>query len=205
MDAAEFVRWYGAWSPPEPAMIAQIMAGLAAPWWIAGGWAIEAFTGQSRVHEDSVVALFRAVLPSVLDHLLPTYCVWSNLNGMLRPLRTPAELVDECRQLWVRRDALSPWMIDLLLTPHDGDTWISVRDPAIRRPFTEAVAHHDGLPYLRPEMALHLKARLHRPKDERDFRAAYPRLDATARMWLRSALERADPGHPWLDDLAVEP
>lgn len=177
------------------------MAGMAAPWWIVGGWAIEAFTGQPRAHEDIDVAIFRGDLPRVLNHLLPQYCVWSNASGTLRPLRTPDELLVGCRQLWVRRDATSPWLFDLQLTPHEADTWISVRDDRIRRPFVKCVFTHNDILYLQPEIVLHLKARLTRPKDERDFSTAVAVLQPDACVWLRSALELTNPGHPWLERL----
>jgi hypothetical protein len=86
-------------------------------------------SGQSREHEDTDVAVFRGDLPAVLHHLIPNYCVWSNLSGTLRPLRTPEELLEGCRQLWIRRDSGSPWLFDLLLTPHESDTRISNEAP----------------------------------------------------------------------------
>ena len=177
------------------------MAGAPFPWWVAGGWAIEAFTGRPRAHEDTDVALFRDALPAVLGHLLPNYCVWSNQSGSLRPLREPDELPEDCRQLWVRRDAASPWLFDLLLTPHELGTWVSVRDARVRRDYAGAVFVADGVRYLRPELVLHLKAKLGRTKDDEDFRTVLPSLDAEARAWLRSALELANRDHPWLNQL----
>ena len=180
------------------------MAGMSSRWWIVGGWAIEAFTGQTREHEDTDVAIFRGDLPVVLDHLLPNYCVWSNLGGTLRPLRTPDELLEGCRQLWVRRDSGSPCLLDLLLTPHELDTWISIRDKRIQRPLAESVfTSEDGIRYLKPEMVLHLKAKLIRPKDRRDFTAVFPLLEPNARVWLRTALEIANPDNPWLERLSA--
>jgi hypothetical protein len=37
-----------------------------------------------------------------------------------------------------------------------------------------------------------------RPKDEADFEAVLPHLDAHDRAWLRAALDRFHPGHAWL-------
>jgi hypothetical protein len=99
VDDAEFFRWYGPWTQLLPSEIAQLLAGMAAPWWIVGGWAIEVFTGQSREHEDIDVAIFRGDLPIVLGHLLPNYCVWSNLGGTLRPLWTPDMKISELGSL----------------------------------------------------------------------------------------------------------
>lgn len=99
----------------------------------------------------------------------------------------------------MRRDAESPWLLDLVLTPHRGRTWISVRDDRLRLPLGAAtfVGPH-GVRYLRPEVVLHRKARHQRAKDDRDFELVLPLLDPDGRAWLRHALELVHPGHPWL-------
>ena len=51
-EDAEFYRWYGAWQPLDPPGVAALMAGFDRPWWLVGGWSIEAFTGVAREHED---------------------------------------------------------------------------------------------------------------------------------------------------------
>jgi hypothetical protein len=198
----DFYRWYGAWDPLTPAEVAARLAGLAARWWIVGGWAVDAFTGSPRVHEDIDVAFFRADLPAVLAQLSPDLCVWSNLSGTLRPLRKAEELLDGARQLWVRRDGQSPWLMDLAMTPHDGDTWISPRDDRIRRAFDEATfVAADGIRYLQPELVLFMKARVTRASGERDFATALPLLEPERRAWLREAVALVHPGHRWLDRL----
>ncbi|MGH3656156.1 MAG: hypothetical protein ACRDUA_05810 [Micromonosporaceae bacterium] len=55
----------------------------------------------------------------------------------------------------------------------------------------------DGIPYLRPEVALLFKAKWTRPKDEADLDGVLPLLDATARSWLAGALDAVHRGHPW--------
>ena len=196
----EFYHWYGPWQPLTPAGVAELMAGLDVPWWIIGGWAIDAFTGRPRDHEDIDVAFARGDLPAVLDHLLRDVCVWSNADGTLRPLKRPEDLLDGCRQLWVRRDGASPWLADLAVTAMDGDVWVSPRDDRVRVPFADATfVGTDGIRYLRPEIVLSFKARLQRPKDERDLDAVLPLLDSGARAWLRETVELLHPGHPWLE------
>jgi len=59
-----------------------------------------------------------------------------------------------------------------------------------------------GIRYLAPEIQLLYKAKAYRPKDQADFERIVPRLDATARSWLRHSLEKTLPGHSWLTVLA---
>ncbi len=200
----DFYRWYGAWAPLTPPEVALALDGLAARWWIVGGWAVDAFTGIARDHEDIDVAFLRADLPVVLDRLSPDLCVWSNQGGTLRPLRTPGDLLEGSRQLWVRRDGDSPWLMDLAMTPHDGDTWISPRDGRVRVRFERATfMAPDGLRYLRPELVLFMKAKVARPKDDADLAAILPLLDAPARERLGAWLALVHPGHRWLEVIAA--
>lgn len=202
-EDADFYRWYGAWQPLGPAQVAERLEGLDARWWIVGGWAVDAFTQAPREHEDIDVAFFRADLSAVLARLSPELCIWSNLSGTLRPLRRAEDLLEGARQLWVRRDGDSPWLMDLAMTPHDGDTWISPRDDRIRRPFEDATfVAADGLRYLRPELVLFMKARVARAKDDHDLAKILPLLEPDVRSWLRNAIELVHPGHRWLADLA---
>ena len=57
----------------------------------------------------------------------------------------------------------------------------------------------DGVRFMRPEVVLHHKARLDRPKDDADLATAWPLLDDAAREWLRGAVRKTHPDHPWLD------
>ena len=178
------------------------MRGSNFRWWIVGGWAVDAFTGKSREHEDIDVSFFRADLGRLLDHLSPRYCVWSNLSGTLRPLRKPDDLIEGSRQLWVRRDGDSPWVMDLAMNPHDGDIWISARDDQMRMPIDEATFIVEGIRYLRPEIVLAMKAWRSNDKDERDLAESLPRLEPARLTWLRETVERRHPSHRWLKLLA---
>jgi hypothetical protein len=198
-DDQAFERWYGRWDPLTPAEVGALLDGVSVPWWIVGGWAIDAFTGRAREHHDIDVGFFRADLGPILDHLAPTVCVWSNASGTLRPLTGPDDLLPDCRQLWVRRDGSSPWILDFAMTPHDGTTWISPRDESLRIPLEEAIfTGVDGVRYLRPEIVLSFKARAHRPQDEADLDAVLPLLDIARRSWLRDVIERERPDDRWL-------
>lgn len=201
-DDEAFERWFGPWDPLSPAGVAALLDGVTSPWWIVGGWAIDAFTGRTREHHDIDVGFFRADLSAMLDHLAPTVCVWSNASGTLRPLTKAEDLLPDCRQLWVRRNGSSPWILDFAMTPHDGMTWISPRDEAVRMPIGEALITVEGVRYLRPEIVLSFKARAHRPQDEGDFDAVLPLLDDVGRRWLRDTIASEHPDDPWLDRLS---
>ena len=199
----EFYHWYGPWAPLTPPQVAALFADLAAPWWLVGGWAIESFSDRSRDHEDIDVGFLKRDLPVVLERLLPDLCVWSNRGGTLRPLKRPADLLRGCRQLWVRRDGAGPWLMDLAMTPHDGDTWLHPRVDGIAVPLADALLERDdGIRYLRPEIALTFKALRRSSKNDADLDAVLPRLPADRRTWLVTAIERIDPDHPWLDQIA---
>jgi hypothetical protein len=205
-EDVDFLRWYGPWAPLTPAEVAAVFADLDVRWWIVGGWAIEAFTGVPREHEDIDVGFLRADLPKVIAHLSPELCIWTNLSGMIRPLRKPEDLIEGSRQLWVRRDGVSPWLMDLAMTPHDGDTWIAPRDERIRRPLRDATFRAaDGIHYLRPELALFMKAMLARPKDDRDLGVVLRTLEPDPRAWLRETIELVHPGNRWLTELEATP
>lgn len=84
----------------------------------------------------------------------------------------------------------------------DGE-WFSRRNPGLRRPVAElGRLFADGIPYLATEVQLFSKSGRPRPKDEQDFTAVLPVLDAAQRRWLADALGTA---HPWHDRLIVIP
>jgi hypothetical protein len=89
-----------------------------------------------------------------------------------------------------------------MLDESDGERWVFRRQPKIRRPLALAVRRNfDGIPYLAPEIQLLYKAHPVRARDQADFDRVAPRLDPDGRAWLRDALAKADPDHPWLSAL----
>lgn len=198
-EEEQFVSLYGAWEALDPAGAASLLTGFERPWWIVGGWAVEAFTGHRREHEDLDVSVLSCDVEALRRHLRGRLHVWSNDGGTLRPLtdRDPEPLARES-QLWLRRDATSPWLLDVPLTPDADGQWRNKRDPDDVRPLDEATwVASDGLRYLRPELVLLHKARLDRPKDRDDLARVWPLLDPGPRQWLRSTVDRLHPGHPW--------
>jgi hypothetical protein len=97
------------------------------------------------------------------------------------------------------------WRLDIMSEPSNGDTWIFRRDERIRLPYDQVIERTaDGTPYGRPEIILLFKANCVRPKDEADFAAVLPRLEAMERAWLADALELVHPGHRWLRGLQAK-
>jgi hypothetical protein len=200
-EDAEFFRWYGAWEPLDPPGLAELMHGFPRPWWVVGGWSIEAFTGVAREHEDVDLSILACDAPYLREHLGADWCLWSNAGGTLRPLndRFPDLLAPDC-QVWIRRDAWSPWVVDVPVTPDRGGLWTSKRWPDHVVPLEEAIwVAADGIRYSNPEIALHYKARSRRAKDELDLERTWPLLSDAKRTWLLEAI-RATEGadHPWL-------
>jgi hypothetical protein len=199
VDDEEFFRWYGAWDSLDPPGVAALMAGFARPWWIVGGWAIEAYTGVAREHEDVDLSILACDIPAFRAHLGDAWTPWSNHGGTLRPLSDVfPEVLDVQSQIWIRRSAHEPWVVDLPVTPDRDGLWTSKRDPDHVVPVEDATwVAADGIRYLRPEIALLYKAALHRPKDDADLAVTWPLLESPARAWLSASVRRLYPDHPW--------
>jgi hypothetical protein len=193
------VQKWDAWRPEEAV---RRFAGVAAPWYVAAGWAIDLFLGGGhREHEDLEIAIPGHRLDDFAQALagLEIFVVGTPRQGFVTALEDARDALEETHQTWVREPETGLWRIDLFREPSDDETWICRRDQRIRMPFAEAILWtHDGIPYARPEIVLLYKAKhTMREKDEADFGAVLPRLDASARDRLRTWLELVHPGHPW--------
>jgi hypothetical protein len=190
----EFDLLYGPWAPPAPEAVGDLLGELT--WWIAGGWALELFSGVSRHHHDLDVCVPRADLDRVRKQLAGFH-LWTAQDGALKPLSRFDQLPPEYEQLWVRRDATSPWLLDLLLQPVEAGDWVFKKDGRVWVPMERAVVRTRGIPHLAPEIALLHKAHLCRPQDEQDLAVVLPLLADDRRAWLRDALALVVPTSPW--------
>jgi hypothetical protein len=202
LDHDEILRLYGPWRARMPHDAAALFVGYPGRWWIAGGWAIEAFTGIARPHDDLDPSIPRSDVPVLRRHLSERLDVWQADDGALRPMVSPTDPLSEtCENLWLRPSGAEPWEYDVILMDATATTWTYKRDARISLPLDEILWTRDGISYLRPEVQLLHKAPRRRPKDQADFDACAPLLDSTSRVWLRTALTTAHPGHAWLADL----
>lgn len=196
------VRLYGPWAPRTPQDAAALFEGYGDLWWIAGGWAIEAFTNVPRPHDDVDPSIPRSGVAVLREHLSGRLDVWQADEGTLRPLGNQGDPVSAtCENLWLRPSGGDPWEYDVILMHTTSTTWTYKRDPRISLSLPEILWARDGITYLRPEVQLLHKAPGLRPKDQADFEACAPLLERKPRTWLRTALGIAHPGHPWLLDL----
>jgi hypothetical protein len=190
------------WRRARPEDATRWLESARAPWWIAGGWALELFcTEAAREHADVDVGCFRDDLGEIRSALGP-WDLYEAHEGRLTLLgqnRTPRP---EVHSLWCKPEAASQWWLELLLDERADEHWVFRRATEIRLPAHEIVRRDAlGTPYLRPELQLLYKAKARRLQDETDFQNVLPQLDHRARRWLRDALGRCDPDHPWLTKL----
>lgn len=189
----------GSWRGLHPIDAANLLASSEAPWWIAGGWALELFRGTfPRPHGDLDVGMLRRDVSGVL-HSFSTWEVFEAKDGRLTRLFAGCVPAPDVHSVWCRPTAADPWMIELMFDEADGDTWVYRRDPRIRRPMSLVVRHtQDTPPYLAPEIQLLYKSKGARERDDVDFAQTWPLLAADARRWLHDALELTAPDHKWI-------
>ena len=192
-------------SPVLPAEIAEVAELLRTfrPWAVAGGWALDLALGRvTRPHADVDVAVFRDD-QAALRSALPGWRFAVAMGGVLAPWEPGRRLEPPVHEVHARPgEGAAGRSLEFLLNERAGTDWVYRRDPAVRLPLARALREvHGGVRVLAPEVVLLYKSRAPRPVDESDFRAARPVLDGDARAWLRAALLRAAPGHPWAADL----
>ena len=206
LGPAEFRRWYGGWDPLTPHTVGAFMARFDRPWWIVGGWSIEAFTGVSREHEDLDVSILASDAPAFREFLGDRWTAWNVDDSWFRPFDDRFTDLRPDSQLWVRENARSPWVLDVPLTPDTDGRWTNKRLCSHTEALDDVTwVADDGLRYQRPEVTLMFKAAQVRAKDRVDAEVALPLLDASARGWLREAVGRLQPDHPWCDPAPVRP
>jgi hypothetical protein len=189
------------WDPWSPEEVTQRLSTVAAPWYVAAGWALELFTaGAARQHHDIEIAISATRFDEVAAALAEFE--WNVVgDGQVWPY--PEKLAEHF-QTWLLNPGSGRYHLDVFREPHLGDLWACRRNPSITLPYNELILHTSaGIPYAIPEVVLLFKAKHRRDKDEADLRRVLPTMAEAQRSRLASWLARTHPGHPWIDVVAT--
>jgi hypothetical protein len=194
----------GPWDALTPHGAKALFDGFGAPWWVAGGWAIDLFVGrQSRDHGDIDLAILRRDQERLREYLTG-WDIREPNGGALTPWQAGDLLTAPRFQFWVRRSPAAAWSFEVMLEDDADGAWLFRRSPSIHMPLDRiGRVTPDGIPYLSPEIALLYKANhLEIERNTADFDLAAPLLEDVPRRWLRDAITMLYPGHPWIEHLA---
>ncbi len=175
-------------------MIAPLMRGFAAPWAVAGGWAIDLSLDRvTRPHGDVELAVFRADQHLLHDHFRG-WTFEKIVDGRRLPWQRGEEVSLPVHEIHARSPDDPRRSIELLLNERAADHWVFRRDPRVTLPLERAILTSPrGLPILSPAIVLLYKSKDPRAKDEADFRVARPALDREMTNWLRLAIATSQP------------
>ena len=191
------------WEPLSLDEVAELLGPVSAPWWIAGGYALDLFLGhETRKHVGTDIAILRSDQKTILE-LLRKWDVQIAHNRELIPLKKGEAVTDpEHHQLWARETRDGPWRMEVFLEHSDGKRWSYRRNDRIGLNVAD-LGRRDAneIPFIRPEVMLLYKSKAPRPVDETDFLYALPRLDVAQKAWLSAAVGTMDPHHRWLERL----
>ncbi|MCW2512812.1 MAG: hypothetical protein JWR11_1854 [Mycobacterium sp.] len=150
----EVADLWTAWTPSE---VARRMLGVVAPWHVAGGWALELFTGDAaRQHADIEIGIPATRFDEVVA-ALPGF-EWDVAgDGTVWPFPEESGVH---HQTWLRDPATGRYLLDVFREPQVGDRWACRRDPSITMAYPDLILHtRDGIPYAAPEVVLLFKAK----------------------------------------------
>jgi len=204
--------------------VASLLSGLAVPWWITGGWAIDLAVGHvTRDHanvnvmmlerdEHALRELTGVDIQLTADGQPPApWTAATRLTALPDPGPHPGPKGGPGRPdraapgRPVLRGENLPLPAEVIPASAVGSIWVYKKGTHVfTRPLAEITRHRQGIPFLAPEVVLLIKARpgLGRPRtdnDQHDFESTLPLLSAEQRSWLKGAIERPS----WLKD-AIE-
>lgn len=191
---------FDAWRPWTPPQVVDLLAGIDAPWWVIGGYAIDLFLGrETRPHSDIEIATTCDGFIAIRERLQQRYVLYAAGSGTLRRLAPGDAYPKDRHQCWVLDEAAAVWRLDVMQEPGDATTWRCRRDERIAVPRDAIIRRTaDNIAYLSPEAVLLFKAKGMREKDVRDFTLVAPLLQPAQRAWLIDALTRVHPDHSWI-------
>ena len=212
---------------PEPvARVADLMSAFRRRWFLCGGWAVDAWLGrQTRDHQDVDISVFEDDQRALFDHLSGWHLIahdsvtpdstesWDG-RRLERPAHGHASLSLDAVSAWVSEPAAQHdgFELEVILNERSGREWIFSVDPRLILNLRRCIQRSSwGLPTAVPEILCFYKATAYfgfkdvkeRPQDESDFLELLSLLSSTRRKWLREAIARVQPDHPWLAQLSL--
>jgi GrpB-like predicted nucleotidyltransferase (UPF0157 family) len=172
-------------------------------WFASSGWALEAWQGKvHRYHHDVDILVWRDEQMKLKAFLEARgWTPYAVRDGTYEPWLEPLAL--PLHQIHAYKGET---MLDILLAERDATNWQFRRDLEITRDLNHATLEtRIGVRVLAPEIVLLFKSSSAggnpRGKDQQDFERILPKLSLESRGWLRSALTKTKPDHPWLEVL----
>jgi hypothetical protein len=190
--------------PLHPRDVRSLLSSAPFQWWIAGGWALDLFTGeQSRPHFDTDVAVARRDQTAAQRYLHGwdfRYALPGSHDPVIfEPWEVGQSLGHKIHGSWARENPDSPWRFEFLLHEIEQDIWSFRYGPGVRHPLSRiGDSTADGIFYLRPEITLLYKAARLRELDDADFHRVLPHLSSGQRAQLATDIIHCWPEHPWL-------
>ncbi len=188
--------------------VAEALGNLRAPFYFAGGWAIDLHLGRvTREHHDidalvmrrDHLLLHKALKGFSLKKTIPHPDGMPPNRGTIVEWPPGDKLELPVHQINAYRAGESQPAFQVMLAESRGSDWIFRRNPDVSMPLSRMGFYPLwGLPYLAPEIVLLFKAKHLEARDRADFDRAIPALSIDARRWLRDAIEKTHPGHEWL-------
>ena len=197
---------------PEPVRRAvDTMADFGHPWFLCGGWAVDAWLGRvTREHADVDVAVFHDQQTALYQHVAA---------GV--PIGHDDNVDDSTQEPWAGRWLDVPAHIhmtapgiewDFQLCEREGSDLVLRREPLHRLPLERAAGMTGWeVPALTPPVIVYYKAiaptwrnvprDAPRAHDALDFERLVPLLDVDDRAWLVECIGAVDASHPWLEAL----
>ncbi len=156
MQNAEAAPLEQRWEPLSLEDVKKMLASVAAPWWIAGGRALDMFVGhETRTHVDIDVAVLRRDQQAFRE-ALGKWDVQIAHDGAFIPWKRGDTITDpDHHEIWARETPDGPWRIELLFEESDGSRWMYRRNPSIGLNVAD-LGRRDayGIQFLRPEVVL---------------------------------------------------
>src|SRR5687767_9133170 len=134
---------------------------MDAPWWIAGGWAVDLFVGQeTREHADIEVAVLRKHQLE-LQRTLADWDLRIADVGSLTVWEHGVRLPPEKHGIWGREPGIrDAWQLEIALERAEGTRWVYRRDERVSLPLALlGMRDERGIPYLAPEVVLLYKSK----------------------------------------------